>query len=59
MDNEIQDDKCFCGAESEIGCHGIRDGVVYDEYYCLEHYNKKKRNQQNESSKNERAAEKS
>ena len=32
------DDKCSCGQESTRGCHGIRDGEVYDEYYCEDCY---------------------
>lgn len=23
-----------CPAEAEYGCHGIRDGQVYSEYWC-------------------------
>ncbi len=37
------EDKCKCGKPSEMGCHGIRDGEVYSEYYCHECYNKEKK----------------
>jgi hypothetical protein len=33
---------CECGSVSDFGCHGIRDGEVYSEFYCRECYNKKK-----------------
>ncbi len=36
-------DLCTCGKESEFGCHGISNGEIYDEYYCEECYNVKKR----------------
>lgn len=35
-------DKCACGKEAAIGAHGIKDGQVYDEYYCEECWNKEK-----------------
>lgn len=41
MDNKEESDKCECGAESDYGCHGVRDAQVYDEFYCKECYNKK------------------
>ena len=25
---------CPCGQPSEYGCHGVRDGEVYSEYFC-------------------------
>jgi hypothetical protein len=37
------DDTCKCGQPSDIGCHGIKEGVVYDEWYCERCYNKQKR----------------
>lgn len=36
-------DNCPCGKPSEVGAHGIRDGVVYDEYYCEDCYNQVRR----------------
>jgi len=44
----MEDQKCACGEESQVGCHGIRDNSVYDEYYCYDCYNKKKRNKNND-----------
>lgn len=49
--DEMKDDKqtkgqnkCQeCGAESEIGAHGIKNGQVYDEYYCHACYKKTRR----------------
>jgi len=37
------DDYCqMCKAqESDYGCHGIKDGKNYDEYYCKECYNRR------------------
>lgn len=37
------EDLCSCGAESEYGGHGLRDGKMYSEYYCAKCYYKKKR----------------
>lgn len=34
---------CVCQKESDVACHGIRDGQVYDEFYCESDYNTKKR----------------
>jgi hypothetical protein len=34
---------CKCGAESTRGCHGVRDGEVYSEYFCDEHFNKREK----------------
>ena len=34
------DNKCECGEESTVGCHGITEGEVYDEYYCDKCWNK-------------------
>jgi len=34
-------DKCKCGKESDYGCHGIKDGEVYSEFYCKECYQEK------------------
>ncbi len=31
-----ESDKCACGAESAYGCHGVRDGQVFSEYFCKE-----------------------
>lgn len=28
------DDRCPCGAESEIGEHGIRDGKIFSQHFC-------------------------
>jgi hypothetical protein len=36
-------DQCKCGAESDFGCHGVRDGEVYSEFYCKACYNKGKK----------------
>lgn len=36
-------DNCPCGEESEFGCHGVRNGQVYSEYFC-----KKCKNQREE-----------
>ncbi len=35
----IEDPCCKCGRESAIGGHGIREGAIYDEYYCEDCYN--------------------
>jgi hypothetical protein len=35
------DDKCKCGAESDYGCHGVKNMEVYSEYYCTDCYNKR------------------
>jgi hypothetical protein len=40
MDDK-ESDNCQCGKESDYGCHGVRDGQVYDEFYCKECYHKK------------------
>lgn len=32
-----------CFGEAKVGHHGIRDGQVYDEYWCEECYAKEKR----------------
>ena len=41
--------KCqVCGVESDYGCHGLKNGEVYDEYYCERCYNRKKRGDLNE-----------
>lgn len=34
---------CICGQESTHGCHGIKDGAVYSEYFCETHYNSNRR----------------
>lgn len=31
---------CNCGEESTRGCHGLKDGELYDEYFCDNCYNK-------------------
>lgn len=31
---------CKCGAESDFGCHGVRNGEIFSEYYCKNCYNK-------------------
>jgi hypothetical protein len=36
-----ESDKCLCNEESTKGCHGIRNGEVYSEYYCDDCYNKR------------------
>lgn len=38
---ERLENNCACGAESTRGCHGFRDGEIYDEYYCDECFKKK------------------
>lgn len=36
------DDACQkCGKESKYGCHGVKEGVVYSEYFCGPCYNGK------------------
>lgn len=38
-DVHVQDPPCRkCSKPSVIGCHGIRNGSVYSEYYCERHY---------------------
>jgi hypothetical protein len=32
-----------CGAESDYGAHGIKNGEVYDEYFCESCYHAKDR----------------
>lgn len=32
---------CPCGEESVYGCHGVREGEVYTEYFCKVCYNKR------------------
>lgn len=35
----LTDDRCFgCNGPSEIGGHGIRNGSIYSEYYCIKCY---------------------
>jgi hypothetical protein len=34
-------DRCLCGEESDYGCHGIKDGKAYSEFYCKECYNRR------------------
>ena len=34
-------DLCSCGEESDYGAHGLRDGEIYDEYFCEKCWNKK------------------
>lgn len=29
----------ICGRPSETGGHGVRDGAVYSEHFCLDCYN--------------------
>ncbi len=41
-----------CGEPSDIGAHGIRDGKIYDEYYCESCYNLKKRGKEEETERN-------
>ena len=36
---ELFESVCKCGKESDYGCHGVKDGKNYDEYYCKECYN--------------------
>lgn len=36
-----EENRCACGAESTRGCHGFTNGVLYNEYYCDDCYNKK------------------
>jgi hypothetical protein len=38
------DDLCECGEESDYGCHGVREGSAYSEYYCRECYLKHGKN---------------
>ena len=45
MQQSVNEDLCQqsgCEKVSEVGAHGIRDGAVYNEYWCLNHYNKQK-----------------
>jgi hypothetical protein len=32
---------CACRAESTRGCHGLREGRIYSEYFCDDCYNRK------------------
>ena len=42
--DESADQHCrICGAPSTVGCHGVANGAVYSEYYCLKCYTKGKR----------------
>lgn len=34
MDTKMEDACQICGSVSDYGCHGIRDNMVYDEFYC-------------------------
>lgn len=36
--SQIEDPCCVCGEESDVGCHGYKDGQIYDIYYCNSHY---------------------
>lgn len=36
-------DLCKCGKESDFGCHGIRNDIVYSEYLCRSCYNRSKK----------------
>jgi len=40
-EQQIEDPCLVCGAESDFGAHGIRDGEVYSEYFCEKHYHAK------------------
>lgn len=40
--SKMLENLCPCGKDSDIGAHGFRDGELYDEYWCLECWNKKK-----------------
>jgi hypothetical protein len=37
----LEEDLCPCGKESELGAHGITEGIVYSEFWCLDCWNKK------------------
>ena len=38
----MNEDICdLCQEESTKGCHGVKDGVIYSEYYCDDCYNSK------------------
>jgi hypothetical protein len=37
---ELDANLCKCGMASDFGGHGVKDGKVYDEYYCKECYHK-------------------
>jgi hypothetical protein len=40
-ENERNPGDCACGETSTKGCHGVKNGEVYSEYYCDGCYNKK------------------
>jgi hypothetical protein len=41
--SDIHTDYCReCGQETDYGCHGIRDGLVFSEYLCRKHYLERK-----------------
>jgi hypothetical protein len=37
----VSEDRCQCGAISEYGCHGRRDGALYSEYLCKKCYHRR------------------
>lgn len=37
-DGELLPDYCWCGREATYGCHGVRQGMVYSEHFCDDHY---------------------
>jgi len=38
-----------CLEDSDYGAHGIRDGEVYDEYWCFTHYHQRERDKWDEA----------
>lgn len=34
--------RCDCGKDSDFGCHGVRNGDLYSEYFCKSCYNRRK-----------------
>lgn len=40
---EVVEDPCMvCSlVESQVGCHGVREGAVWSENYCIDCYNAK------------------
>lgn len=43
MDQVVNEDVCqVCNQESTKGCHGVKEGSIYSEYYCDECFQNRK-----------------